>query len=94
MLAACGGGGGASSGERGEVGDADLEVQVASVTERAEPTIADARDVGAVGDATAAFGLDLFQRVASVEDGNVIVGPVQRVAGVGDDDGRCLRQHL
>ena len=50
-------------------------MQVASVTERAEPTIADARDVGAVGDATAAFGLDLFQEVASVEDGNVIVGP-------------------
>ena len=74
VLAACGGGG-ASSEERGEVGDADLEVQVASVTERAEPTIADARDVGAVGDATAAFGLDLFQQVASVEDGNVIVGP-------------------
>ena len=74
-LAACSGGGGANPAAGGAADDAHLDAQVASVTQRAEPTIADARDVGAVGDATAAFGLDLFQRVASVEDGNVIVGP-------------------
>jgi serine protease inhibitor len=53
----------------------DLDVLLANVTERAEPVIADGNDVGAIGAATQSFGLDLYQRVAAGQDGNVIVGP-------------------
>ncbi len=76
-LVACGGGGRtAQPGPAAPVvGDDGLDVVLASVTERAEPTIADARDVGVVGDATAAFALDLYQQVATAQEGNVIVGP-------------------
>src|SRR5688572_9667449 len=73
-LAACGGdessGGTAATSTEGE-----LDVVLANVTERAEPVIEDGNDVGAVGAATQSFGLDLYQRVAAGQDGNVIVGP-------------------
>ena len=76
VLAACGGGRGDRASNPGALsGDDNLEVVVASVTERAEPTIADARDVDAVGDAAAAFALDLYEQVAAAEEGNVVVGP-------------------
>lgn len=76
LLACGGGGGGAQLGPSVPVAAGEeLDVVLASVDKRAEPTIADARDVGAVGDATAAFALDLYHEVAAVEEGNVIVGP-------------------
>lgn len=54
---------------------AETDVLLASVTERAEPAIADGRDLEAVADATAAFALDLYEQVTSEQEGNVIVGP-------------------
>lgn len=77
MLAACGGGGAAPAGPSGRalVADGDLELVVASATERIEPVIADGHDVGEVGEATAAFALDLYRQVADGEDGNVLIGP-------------------
>lgn len=74
-LAACGGGGGAASGSEASAGPVGLEVVQASVMDRHEPKIKDARDVEAVGDATAAFALDLYRRVAAGRAGNVLVGP-------------------
>ncbi len=74
MVVACGGDGG-SPGADPAVTDAELELVTATVTERAEPTIEDARDVEAVGGGTAAFALDLYREVAGAQEGNVIVGP-------------------
>lgn len=76
MVTACGGGEAArtSPNGAGPVADTDLEVVVASATKRAEPVIADAADVGDVGDATASFALDLYREVADGEEGNVIIG--------------------
>ncbi|MDQ3462991.1 MAG: serpin family protein [Actinomycetota bacterium] len=76
-LVACGGGGSAPPGPDPAAASTDdhLDTVLASVTERAEPTIADARDVEGVADATAAFALDLYGEVAAAEEGNVIVGP-------------------
>lgn len=73
LLTACAGGGAASDAQPGA--DADLDVVLASVSEREQPRTADARDVEAVGKATEGFALDLYRRIAKAQDGNVIVGP-------------------
>jgi serpin B len=52
-----------------------LDVVQASVTERTKPTIADGKDITAVGDASSAFALDLYRRVTAGEKGNVVIGP-------------------
>ena len=75
VMVACGTENPPSSGANSPAGaDRDLNVLLASVTSRAEPQIADGRDVDAVGGATAAFALDLYRQAADT-DGNLVLGP-------------------
>lgn len=71
LVAGCGSGGGGAV-----VGDGSLDLVTSTVTERARPTIADAKDVDKVADASLAFALDLYRRVAAQQQGeNVVLGP-------------------
>lgn len=72
VLAACAGGeGGGQSVDNGE-----LPVVLAAVQQRVEPTIADARDVEAVGAATTRFAVELYRQVSKGLAGeNVVIGP-------------------
>ena len=73
LLAACAGGG---DGAPQSVADGELPVVLAAAQERAEPTIADARDVEAVGAATTRFAVELYRQVAKGQAGkNVVIGP-------------------
>ncbi len=59
-------------------GSADLDVVTADVTERETPRLTDRKDIDRVADASTAFALDLFQRVAAdqkLKGENLVLGP-------------------
>jgi serpin B len=68
LVAGCGAGGGGV--------DSPFDLVTASVDGRMEPMLSDRKDIDVAADASTAFAMDLYRRVASqAKDANLVLGP-------------------